>query len=86
MQKQIHTSRIEWIKGVHFILISEERPIRSTEVDAICGNYFNMHRTLTLSGEALFVDLRPAFAIPLSNVLPKDFRAVPLNYTPPLVY
>jgi hypothetical protein len=36
-----------------------------------------------LHGEALFVDLRPAFQKPLADVTPKFYRAQRKDVTPP---
>jgi hypothetical protein len=38
------------------------------------------HKGMTLPGQALRVDLRPAFRKPLADVTPK-FRAVSIGYT-----
>jgi hypothetical protein len=83
MSEEIHLTRIEWMKGVNFIFASFERAVAADECEELCKAYFEKHREIALPGEALWVDLRPAFAKPLRDVTPKTFFSVPMGYTPP---
>ena len=68
--KQFFT-RIEWIGGVHFIFASVDRPLLGDECNDLAEKYFETHKRMTLPGQALLVDLRPAFREPLVSVLPQ---------------
>jgi len=50
------------------------------ECHELAEKYFETHKGMTLPGQALRVDLRPAFRKPLADVTPK-FRAVSIGYT-----
>lgn len=52
------------------------------ELSGLCEKYFELHTKITLPGEALFVDLRPAFSTPLRDIAPATFVGVPIGYTP----
>ena len=53
------------------------------EIEELCEKYMQRHREITLPDEALFVDLRPAFSVPLSDVTPKTMIGVPVGWNPP---
>jgi hypothetical protein len=53
---------------------------RKKECHELAEKYFETHKQMTLPGQALRVDLRPAFRKPLADVVPK-FRAVSIGYT-----
>jgi hypothetical protein len=73
----------EWQYGLHFIYLSIERSPNGQEFDELCSTYFEKHKAITLPGEALLVDLRPAFESALHDVVPTIFILVPVGYTPP---
>ena len=85
MSDEIFITRGEWpeIKNVHFIFASSVRAVDGQEFQELCAKYFEIHQKVTLDGEALWVDLRPAFSVPLHDVTPKTFLSVPVGYTPP---
>ena len=76
-------TRGEWHSGVHFIFASIKRAPDGKEFDELCSKYFQEHQNITKPGEALWVDLRPAFEMPLSAVRRSTFLSVPIDYTPP---
>jgi len=63
------------INGVDYIFASVDRYLSGEECDQLHQKYFDSHRQMTASNEWLFIDLRPAFQQPLSDVTPK-FRRV----------
>jgi hypothetical protein len=63
------------INGVDYIFASVDRYLSGDECDQLHQKYFESHREMTASNEWLFIDLRPAFREPLSDVTPK-FRRV----------
>jgi hypothetical protein len=63
------------IKGVDYIFASLDRHLSGEECDDLAKKYFETHKQMTLPGQALLVDLRPAFRKPLADIMPK-FRAV----------
>jgi hypothetical protein len=82
MKTRFYT-RGDWQNGVHFIFASLERELTGEEFEMLCERYLKKHQEITLSKQALFVDLSPAFEIPLADVTPKTFLGVPQGYTPP---
>ena len=68
------------MEGVDYIFVSLDRPLSGEECDDLAKKYFETHKQMTLPGQALFVDLRPAFRKPLADVTPK-FRAVSKGHT-----
>jgi hypothetical protein len=79
-----YLTRIEGIKGMHFIFLSLDRNAEGIECEKLTIKYFAAHQNLTLPNRALLVDLRPAFSVPLSdNLEPKTVVAVPIDYTLP---
>jgi hypothetical protein len=83
MSEKTFVTRTQWMPGVHFIFASVGRSLEDQEVAELCVRYFGMHQNVTYVNEALFVDLRPAFSVPLSEITPETFLRVPINYTPP---
>jgi len=45
------------------------------ECHKLAVQYFEEHKNMTLPGEALIVDVRPAFRKPLANVIPQIHAA-----------
>ena len=73
-------SDYEFLKGVDFIFVSLDRNLSVEECHELAEKHFETHNGMTLPGQALRVDLRPAFRKPLAAVTPK-FRAVSIGYT-----
>ncbi len=61
-------------KPVDYIFLSFDRELTGQECDQLAQEYFETHNKMTLPGEPLIVDLRPAFQKPLSEVTPKFSR------------
>jgi hypothetical protein len=83
MNTNIIVTEGEWHYGLHFIYLTIERSPDGQEFDELCSNYFEKHKAITLPGEALLIDLRPAFESSLNDVVPKSFCSVPVGYTLP---
>ena|ERR1700730_11495893 len=75
MSEEIFLTRGEWpeVKGVHFIFVTIKRRVSGQEFAELCEKYFEVHQNITRPGEALWVDLRPAFSVLLPDVTPKHF-------------
>jgi hypothetical protein len=71
------------IPGVDYTFASLVRHLTGEESALLAVEYFEEHRDTTLPGEALFVDLRPAFQKDLADVTPQFYRAQRKNVTPP---
>jgi hypothetical protein len=69
--------------GVDYTFASLVRHLSGEECTELAAEYFETHRDTTLPGEALFVDLRPAFQKPLADVTPKFYKAQRKDVTPP---
>jgi hypothetical protein len=80
MGPEVILTRVEWMPRVHYIFASLVREVSGEECDELCKTYLAAHKKVTLPGEALFVDLRPAFRQP--HQTSKKFRSVPISYTP----
>ena len=61
-------------KPVDFVFLSLGRNLEGEECEQLAQEYFETHNKMTLPGEPLTVDIRPAFRKPLSEVTPKPFR------------
>jgi hypothetical protein len=59
------------MKGMDYIFLSLDRELTGEECEELAVKYFEDHRKMTLPGEALIVDLRPAFRKPLADVTPQ---------------
>ena len=70
----------ELLKGVDYIFVSLDRNLSGEECHELAEKYFETHKGMTLPGQALRVDLRPAFRKPLADITPK-FRALSIGYT-----
>jgi hypothetical protein len=70
----------EFLKRVDYIFVSLDRNLSGEECHELAEKYFETHKAMTLSGQALRVDLRPAFRKPLADVTP-EFRAVSIGHT-----
>ena len=70
------------MKGMNFIFASLERKVGHDEYEELCKAYFEENKKIARLGEALLVDLRPAFSTHLRDVTPK-FSSVPVGYAPP---
>ena len=75
-------TRLQTADGRYFIFLSLDRKLTDAECNEQWPRYAKEHHDLTPPGEALCVNLCPAFRVPLSEVSPKIFRA-PLDYIPP---
>lgn len=64
-----------YIKGIDFIFVSLDRNLSGEECEELARNYLETHKQITLPGEPLLVDVRPAFRKPLADVKPQ-LRAV----------
>ena len=56
----------EFLKGVDYIFVSFERNLSGEECHELAEKFFETHKGMTLPGQALRVDLRPAFRKPLA--------------------
>jgi len=70
----------EFLKGVDFIFVSLDRNLSGEECHELAEKYFETHKQMTLPGQVLLVDLRPAYRKPLADVTPK-FHAISKGYT-----
>ena len=70
----------EFLKGVDYILVSLDRNLSGEECHELAEKYFESHKRMTLLGQMLRVDLRPAFRKPLADITPK-FRALSIGHT-----
>ena len=70
----------EFLKGVDYIFVSLDRTLSGEECHELAEKYFETHKQMTLAGQMLRVDLRPAFRKPLADVTPK-FHAVSHRHT-----
>jgi hypothetical protein len=70
----------EFLKGVDYIFVSLDRNLSGEECHELAEKYFETHKQMTLPGQVLLVDLRPAFRKPLADVTP-HFRAVSKGHT-----
>jgi len=70
----------EFLKGVDYIFVSLDRNLSGKECHELAEKYFETHQRMTLPGQALRIDLRPAFRRPLGDVTPK-FHAISHRYT-----
>jgi hypothetical protein len=70
----------ELLKGVDYIFVSLDRNLSGEECHQLAEKYFETHKGMTLPGQVLRVDLRPAFRKPLAHVTPK-FRALSIGHT-----
>jgi hypothetical protein len=84
MIKNLHLTRVKWKSQFDYIFTTLERKLNGQECEALCEKYFQKHKDLTIPGEALWVDLRPAFEKPLDQIVPNGILAVPLDFTLPL--
>jgi hypothetical protein len=58
-------------KPVDFIFLSLDRNLSGEECEQLAQEYFETHNKMTLPGDPLIVDLRPAFRTPLADVKPE---------------
>jgi len=70
----------EFLKGVDYIFVSLGRNLSGEECHELAEKYFETHKQMTLPGQVLFVDLRPAYRKPLASGTPQ-FRAVSKGHT-----
>jgi hypothetical protein len=70
----------EFLKGVDYIFVSLDRNLSGEECHELAEKYFETHKQMTLPGQVLLVDLRPAYRKPLAHATPQ-FRAVSKGYT-----
>lgn len=60
-----------YLPGVDYTFASLDRNLTGEECETFAQKYFHEHKRMTLPGEALFVDLRPAFRKPLADITSK---------------
>jgi hypothetical protein len=65
------TTNYTHIPGVDYTFASLDRHLTGQECETLAGKYFDEHHRMTLPGQTLFVDLRPAFQKPLVEITPK---------------
>jgi len=81
---EVWTTRAQ-LQGDHFMFATQARKLSDEEAKQLCEKYVIVHRyRMVRPNEALFVDLRPAFSIPLSEVEPKESFPVPKDCIPEL--
>jgi len=80
---EVWTTRAK-LQGNHFMFATEARRLTDQEAKQLCERYKIDHSKRVQPGEALFVDLRPAFSIPLCDVEPKESFPVPKDCIPEL--
>jgi hypothetical protein len=66
--------------GVDYVFVSLDRPLSREECNDLAKKYFETHKQMTLPGQVLLVDLRPAYRKPLADARP-HFRAVSKGHT-----
>jgi hypothetical protein len=69
------TTKYPLHKGTNYIFISLDRVLTGDECHKLAVQYFEEHKKMTLPGEALIVDVRPAFRKPLADVTPQVHAA-----------
>ena len=57
----------ELLRGVDYIFVSLDRNLSGEECHELAEKYFETHKGMTLPGQVLRVDLRPAFRKPLAD-------------------
>jgi len=58
-----------YMNGVDYVFLSLDRNLTGEECEELAKKYFESHhQPLTLSGQALLIDVRPAFRKPLNGV------------------
>jgi hypothetical protein len=65
------TTKYALHEGTNYIFLSLDRELTAEECHKLAVQYFEEHTKMTLPGEALIVDVRPAFRKPLANVAPQ---------------
>ena len=69
------TTKYRLHEGTNYIFLSLGRELTGEECHKLAVQYFEEHKNMTLPGEALIVDVRPAFRKPLANVIPQIHAA-----------
>ena len=69
------TTKYPLHKERNYIFLSFDRELTSEECHKLAVQYFEEHKKMTLPGEALIVDVRPAFRKPLADVTPQVHAA-----------
>jgi hypothetical protein len=69
------TTKYPLHKGTNYIFLSFDRELTREECHKLAVQYFEEHKQMTLPGEALIVDVRPAFRKPLADVTPQVHAA-----------
>ena len=60
-----------YVHGVDYVFLSLDRNLNDSECEELAKKYFESHhQPLTRPGQALVVDIRPAFQKPLNDVTP----------------
>jgi hypothetical protein len=84
MSDKLFETAVEYSAGIHFILLSNSRPVED-EIPDLCGRLYKRHLAIALPGQALWVDLRPAFEKPVGDINSLTCFSVPLGYHADLV-
>jgi hypothetical protein len=79
MNDKVFRTEYARMPGQAFVFLTLGRPVSHDELEDLCVKYFDEHKYRTKAGEALEVDLRPAFQSPISDVTDVQFRSVPLE-------
>jgi hypothetical protein len=83
MIKDLNLTRVKWKGESDFIFITLDRMLNGGECEALCQKYFQEHKDRTIPGEALLIDLRPAFQKPLVQSPPNSILPVPVDFKLP---
>jgi hypothetical protein len=65
------TTKYSHLKGMDYIFLSLDRLLTGEECEELAMKYFEEHKSRTLPGQALIVDIRPAFRNPSADVTPQ---------------
>jgi hypothetical protein len=69
------TTKYPLYEGTNYIFLSLDRELTGEECHKLAVQYFEEDRKMTLPGEALIVDVGPAFRKPLVDVTPQVHAA-----------
>jgi hypothetical protein len=80
---QRYLTRIKWKSEANYIFVTFGRKVNGEECDTLCERFLKKNQELTIPGEALLIDLRPAFEMPLASVTPHTVLPVPIDFNLP---
>ena len=69
------TTKYPLHKGTNYIFLSFDRELTGEACHKLAVQYLEKQKNMTLPGEALIVDVRPAFRKPLADVTPQAHAA-----------